>query len=406
MEKKATDFVGKLASDADLCVRCGLCLAHCPTYSLRQNEGDSPRGRIALMGAFAANQIPVDTGLVSHLDGCLGCGRCEAECPVEVPYMKMIDATRTALRERGVELTSIPKWLDRLVRAPLLLRLAGVLLRLFVRFGGGLVVPHSWLARKFPRWFRMVSMLPPQTVALPKKTAHCKGKVALFTGCMAAEVDAQTVVDSQHLLSAVGYEVVIPKRQVCCGGLHRHYGVPQSTKAFQAKNSSVFSQAEVLVSCASGCGRELSESQESLGVAHEDVNVMLLRRVSTLRFNPWEGRPVVLHLPCTMRKLPKEIRQAPEKLLFRVPGLRVAVPTTHHGCCGAAGLHTIAQPETADQMASALLGAPAFLNTDLLLTTNFGCAVHLRQLLRRSGRTMEVLHPVTLLARQLTKEAP
>ncbi len=406
MGEKTTDFAKKLAGDADMCVRCGLCLVHCPTYSLQQNEGDSPRGRIALMGAFAAGQIPVDAGFVSHLDGCLGCGRCEAECPVDVPYMKMIDATRTALQERGVELTSIPKWLDRLTRVPFLLRLAGVLLRLYLRVGGGFMVPHSRLAKKFPRWFRMVSMLPSQAGVLPKTVAHCKGKVALFTGCVAAEIDAQTLVDGHYLLAAVGYEVVIPRRQGCCGSLHRHYGMPQRTEAFQAQNRLALSEAEVLVSCASGCGRELSENQEVLGVKHEDINAMLVRRLDALRFRPWEGRQIVLHLPCTMRNLPEKIRQAPAKLLSKVPGLRFAIPIMHHGCCGAAGLHTLARPETADKMASALLGDPAFLNADTLLTTNVGCALHLRQLLRRTGRAMEVLHPVTLLARQHRNTEP
>jgi Fe-S oxidoreductase len=41
----------ELAKDADLCVKYGLCLPHCarPTG----NENESPRGRIALIQAYA-----------------------------------------------------------------------------------------------------------------------------------------------------------------------------------------------------------------------------------------------------------------------------------------------------------------------------------------------------------------
>src|SRR5690606_1285051 len=59
--------------DADACVKCGLCLPHCPTYALHQHEGDSPRGRIALMQGLAEGRLPPQGNTVGHLDGCLVC---------------------------------------------------------------------------------------------------------------------------------------------------------------------------------------------------------------------------------------------------------------------------------------------------------------------------------------------
>ena len=78
--------------DADLCVKCGLCLPHCPTYLDSRAEGDGPRGRIALIQALTENPALADDGrLQAHLDGCLHCRACEAVCPAGVPYGRLID---------------------------------------------------------------------------------------------------------------------------------------------------------------------------------------------------------------------------------------------------------------------------------------------------------------------------
>ena len=84
---------------ADQCVKCGLCLPQCPTYSLGLNENESPRGRISLIQAIANKQLVVNESLISHLDHCLQCRRCERICPSQVKYGEILTAAYQAIPE-------------------------------------------------------------------------------------------------------------------------------------------------------------------------------------------------------------------------------------------------------------------------------------------------------------------
>jgi len=72
------------------CVHCGICLSHCPTYQVRHDENDSPRGRIMLIRDMYEQGGTPDAKTVEHLDRCLECLACEAICPSGVQYSKLI----------------------------------------------------------------------------------------------------------------------------------------------------------------------------------------------------------------------------------------------------------------------------------------------------------------------------
>src|SRR4051794_10429826 len=92
----------KLRLDDDelsMCVGCGLCLPHCPTYRVTGEEGLSPRGRIAAMRSVAWESAEVDEQFVTFMDTCVQCRGCEPACPSGVPYGRLIESTKHSLAD-------------------------------------------------------------------------------------------------------------------------------------------------------------------------------------------------------------------------------------------------------------------------------------------------------------------
>ena len=94
------------------CVHCGFCLPTCPTYGpLWQEEMDSPRGRIYLMGGLVDGTIPLSPTTVEHFDRCLGCMACLTSCPSGVKYDRLIEQTRAHIEEHYER--PFPDWVQR-----------------------------------------------------------------------------------------------------------------------------------------------------------------------------------------------------------------------------------------------------------------------------------------------------
>jgi glycolate oxidase iron-sulfur subunit len=366
-----------LVALADRCVQCGLCLPHCPTYRLDQSEAESPRGRIAYVKAVAQGRLAPTAAGDAHLDHCLGCRRCEPVCPAGVPYGELLVAARTEQAAR-----SAPP--GKLRRAAWLLahpRLLAGLLGLWRRFGRGL-----------PAGLRPALPLPPAPVSLPPPAPGAQSRVALFTGCIATIYESPTRAALARLLAAAGLAMDLPAGQGCCGTAAAHLGDAATARRLADANRRAFTGQSRVVSLASGCLDSLA--QALAGVAPVEDALCLLERAGTgLAFRPAQRR-VALHLPCTQRRLGSGAL-ALRRLLARVPGLEVVeLPDT--GCCGAAGLHQLAEPERAAALRAPLLAALAESGASELLSANVGCRLHLA-----NGTTIPVRHPVDFLAEHL-----
>lgn len=398
----------ELSEQTDLCVKCGLCLPHCPTYRLSADENESPRGRLSLIQGWARAELEADEKLLAHTRQCVLCRACEAVCPAYVPYGSIMDRFRSLnplpdnaqTQDQKTRMTLVQQTLD----GPFKRLLQGASRSGSLRKAADLL-GYGDLTQGLPE---------PNNDTLPAAGLHpakgpSLGKVQLFMGCTVEMLDLATARSAVTLLTAMGYEVEIPRTQTCCGALDLHAGRHAAALSKSEQNQTAFGAEETtpVVSFASGCAstfRDLSPSANpsSLGARMEDISAFIARAPGRerLQFRALETT-VCLHSPCTLKHVLKADRFAGELLRTCLEAPITALPKSS-GCCGAAGSYMIEHPETSRALQREVVDAIVASGATLLVTSNPGCASHLRSGVRERGlNDMEVLHPITLLARQL-----
>lgn len=397
------------------CVHCGICLPQCPTYRVLGEEMDSPRGRIYLMRAAAEGRIGLTPTLARHLDLCLGCRGCESACPSGVPFGQLLEATRAQLVRQGVRAPESDHATTRwaLETFPHPSRLAPLLwgLRLYQASGAQALVRASGVLAPFRKLRAMESLLPAvaSSGTLPElipARGRARGRAGLLTGCVQrlffADVNARTA----RLLSAAGWDVVIPREQSCCGALHLHAGRLDEFRGFASRLMSSFpADVDVIATNAAGCGSALKEyghwlpgeAADSFAARARDITEILVDAELPLG----ELRQTVAYHDACHLAHGQRVRAQPRELLRRIPGLTLVDLKDSELCCGSAGVYNLTEPAMAEELGRMKVARIRESGARVVTAGNPGCLLQMARHAREAGLDLEVVHPVDLLARAL-----
>ncbi|MEJ2141977.1 MAG: (Fe-S)-binding protein [Gammaproteobacteria bacterium] len=397
---------------ADGCTQCGICLSSCPTFIKSEDPEQSPMGRIRLMRTLENDS---EEGMapekMEKLESCLGCYSCESICPSKVNFGKLLDESLARLREQQPlpRMTSMMLWLvsrtaliKSITQVTYLAQILG-LRTLFSKLGliklMGMQRANALLGKiSYPT--RLKNRI---------QQTRNKQRVALFTGCFSSVMEQAVQQSAINVFNALSQEVIIPEGQGCCGALHRHNGELETAGKLARKNIKAFAadKADAIITSSSGCGASLKNYGEWLegeelstpimDVSHYLANVM---KQHTLKFDQLPLK-VALHTPCTLRQDEGQ-EEAVLELLQHIPGLEILPLSGEPRCCGAGGSQMLSQPGMADALRDDIIDELREMDVDMLISSNLGCAMHLRAGLAKAGMDIPLQHPVQLISQALS----
>jgi glycolate oxidase iron-sulfur subunit len=377
------------------------------------------------MRAVTDGRLALTPKVERHLDLCLDCRSCETACPSGVQYGRLIEPFRVEL-QLAKQAAGVPTmgWLQKLILYRLFpypgrLRVALGFARLMQRLRLDRLAEKIGLLKllpQFPR--RMHRLLPPLGKRPPRlpEVLPAKGpqraRVALFTGCVADAMFAETNAATARVLQENGCEVVVPRSQTCCGAIHYHSGAADPALRFAADNARAFpADVDAVIVNVAGCGSMLKD----YGHVAEELNcdrimqdklhsfASRVRDVSEFLAElgpiPPSGEirvKATYHDACHLAHAQKVV-EPPRQLLNLIPGLELVPLAESNICCGAAGSYNLTEPEMADQLANRKLSNILKTGAEMVITGNAGCALQMQAAIKEAGQNIRVVHPMDLL---------
>jgi glycolate oxidase iron-sulfur subunit len=376
------------------CVHCGFCLATCPTYVDSRDERDSPRGRIYLIKhLLESGSATAQTQL--HLDRCLTCRNCETACPSGMQYSELLDIGR-GLMEKQAPRPAASRSLRALLRfvfsRPQLL--------------GAFLALGQTVRPLLPD--RLRRRIPVRQHPGPAPVVQHARRMLVLEGCVQRAATPNTSAAARRVLDRLGISLISAPQAGCCGAVNYHLaahadGLDNMRRNIDAWWPHIENGAEVIVSCASGCGAMLADygrllaadaayagKAERVAQMCRDLGEVLLQEdLGKLQVNTQVGK-VAIHTPCTLQ----HALQQPHLLaaILGRAGFDIAHTTQKLLCCGSAGTYSILQSDISERLLTKTLCSLTEDQPALIATANIGCQLHLQ-----SAAQVPVVHWIELL---------
>jgi FAD/FMN-containing dehydrogenase/Fe-S oxidoreductase len=395
------------------CVGVGKCRSHsggvmCPSYRATRDEKDSTRGRARALEEMLRGELDTEgwrsESVHEALDLCLSCKGCSSDCPVNVDmatYKSEFLHHHYRRRIRPMAHYSmgwLPLWL-RLARGPLRAAsspggIARALAGLGKRLGG--VAPERDLpgpARQpFTHWFRR----------RPARAGQGRPQVLLWPDTFTNFFTPSAGRAAVRVLEEAGYEVLVPRGEVCCGLTWMSTGQLTVARRIARRSLDVIhpyaAKGIPIVGLEPSCTAALHGDWPKLLPGDERLSDLRIRTFAELLDEagwspPHHARKAIAQIHCHQHA---ELGQDADLRLLAKAGVDVEVPDS--GCCGLAGNfgfergHYDVSVAVAERVLAPAVRAAA--PETIVLADGFSCRTQIEQLTgRQAVHLAEILLP-------------
>jgi fumarate reductase (CoM/CoB) subunit B len=369
------------------CIECYNCIAACPSVAEGWNEFIGPTyiRKYAQVQLDPRNTKDVfEKALSEGLFRCTTCKACVEACPKDIDLAhKAIEKLRSVVVKHGLgPLEGQKEFIER-IRS----------------YGKAVTIEKQPLIGKNGQFGEYVGEGEP---------------VIFFTGCM-MDLRLQKIgKDLIDVLNKLGYQVVIPQDQVCCGSPAIRSGdFDLGIRQFK-KNVEILERygiKNVIVGCP-GCGITLKDDyarwakeilKRPLKFSTYDFNEFIHQKVMKSPIETSLDLKVTYHDPCHLGR-GQGIKQEPRDLIKQT-GSEIVEMKEADRCCGAGGGVRAGIRDFSRLIASRKTQWIKETQAEAVVTPCPFCIFQLKELVKNTGIDMDIVHTATLLNRLLKHPA-
>ncbi|MEO1958842.1 MAG: (Fe-S)-binding protein [Nautiliaceae bacterium] len=418
----------KFSEISDMCIKCGKCIPGCTIHRVNPDEATSPRGFLDILKGVEEGEIEVDKNFKDVVESCFLCNQCVEVCPNSLPTDFMIENARNLVAKK-FGIAPWKKMFFFLLRHRWAYDLVSKLGFYFQSCGFKIEEDKKSIRSKFNLPFLQKGRLLP---AFRKKSflkkypeeikISGKRKVAIFIGCL-ANYNYTEVGDSLvKILKFLDIDILIPKKQACCGAPAYFTGDFDTTEYLIKKNIEYFEtfidEVEAILIPEATCTAMIKKDWEEyikhymdkewlrrykkiknkvFGTTewlykYTDLKERLNKKVTTLTY----------HDACHFGKV-FNIRKEPRALLKKVAEIReMEDPDV---CCGFGGI-TIQSEKFDLARKEGLIKADMIKKVDAEVVSAecSACRMQITEHLDKVGDNKKFMHPLEIIAKAIDEE--
>ena len=430
--KRLAQLMGELEEQLVVCMRCGMCQAVCPLFTVTGKESDVARGKLALLDGLLNKMFEDPNGVYERLNKCLLCGSCATNCPSGVKALEIFMKARIILTG-FMGLSAAKKIFLRGMLSNS--RVFDKLLEWGSGFRGLFAKPASDILGTScsriaspllkDRHFVPLAKVPFHRIVPSMNTpAGSSGiKVAFFTGCLIDKIFPKVAQAALDIFSFHGVGVFIPEGQGCCGIPAISSGDAESFERLLLYNIEKYSSADfdyLVTACATctstikkiwplmvnaGSSDDRKLKVEKISGKTLDINQFLVSKIGVKSAAPENncGGIITYHDPCHLKKS-LGVSDEPRILIRADNGYTFREMPEADWCCGMGGSFNLQYYEISADIGKRKIENIKTAGAGVVATGCPACMIQISDMLSKANEGIAVKHPVEIYAESLKKK--